>query len=171
VAVRVRFGRSAPRTARLRRRPDARSAVRFLTDALPLDDPARIPTPDPAIERKERVKRGTIMAILAVLFVVGLTGSIFGPRGDLDVRRAKLERDRLQAEVDAQQLKVMALRKEVQRLEADPFATERIAREKLGYVREGEITFILPGDAAPPPGSIHAAPPKDTGSSAAAGPG
>ena len=43
--------------------------------------------------------------------------------------------------------RVHELRHDVERLRRDTFARERLAREELGYSREGEVIFLL---AEPP---------------------
>ncbi len=82
---------------------------------------------------------GTVVALLAVL-------SALDPRGlrrhlalSREVERMKAENARLARE-DAQ------LAAEVHALRTDPAAQERAVREILGYVRDGERVYVLPGD-------------------------
>lgn len=132
---------------RKRSGPDARSH-RFLPDALPLlAPPSPNHSPDPEYDRRQRLRRSTALAGFALLLVIGIVTAMFGPRGVRDVRRAMRERDELKAVLDARQESVLSLRREVQRLQEEPRAMERIARESLGYAKPGEITFVLPGEA------------------------
>ena len=51
------------------------------------------------------------------------------------------ELERTQEEIALLEEKNTALREEIRRLESDPFTLERWARERLGYVKEGETVF------------------------------
>lgn len=55
--------------------------------------------------------------------------------------RMTQELERTQAEIASLEEANAALREEIHRLEFDPFTLERLARERLGYVKEGETVY------------------------------
>ena len=127
---------------------DARPTRRFRTDARPSSEAPPSDLPDSEWERKRRLKRSGIVLLFVFAFLAGTAAALFGPRGYMDVRRSREELERLNAEVEAQQIRVKDLRAEVTQLQGNPSAVERLAREELGYVRPGEITFLLPDEEA-----------------------
>ena len=82
--------------------------------------------------------------MLVVVFVGGTAAAHFGKYGYYDLRRSQLEQQALQRDVDEQLERLLELRDEVRALEDDPRAVERIAREDFGFIRRGEIHFLLP---------------------------
>ena len=51
------------------------------------------------------------------------------------------ELERTQEEIASLEEANTAFREEIRRLESDPFTLERLARERLGYVKEGETVY------------------------------
>ncbi len=51
------------------------------------------------------------------------------------------ELDRTQEEIVSMEHENAALREEIHRLESDPLTLEALARERLGYVKEGEMVY------------------------------
>ena len=51
------------------------------------------------------------------------------------------ELKRTQTEIASLEEANAALREEIRFLESDPFTLERLARERLGYVKEGETVY------------------------------
>ena len=137
------WGRGAPSDAR----PDAF----FPSDARPAEEPAPGKAPDPDRERRRRLYRSTIALFLGTIFIAGSGAALIGNRGYLGLRRSRQELTLLQAKVDKKYAEVTELKKEVDRLNSDPRAVARIAREQLGFTKTGEVTFLLPleGDRAP----------------------
>jgi cell division protein FtsB len=131
---------------------DARPSS-FKSDAATSDDGVRLGAQrDPEIERKKTRKQRSAVVALVLVFVGGTAAALFGDRGYLDVRRQQLRFSELK-EANATRLKrVEALRHEIDRLNVDPSAVERIAREDLGFVAKDEITLLLPADPAEAPG-------------------
>ncbi|NIP83461.1 MAG: septum formation initiator family protein [Gemmatimonadetes bacterium] len=69
-----------------------------------------------------------------------------------EVRHARAERTQAEAQLAELRQEIEALRARADSLESDPAAMERIAREKFGMIREGEILYRLvpePAEAAP----------------------
>ena len=79
-----------------------------------------------------------------ILFVSGSTYALFGEDGLADRLRLTREHQRLEAEVAARETRIRRLLRVQQGLRIDPMRRERIAREQLGYVRPGEVVFLLP---------------------------
>ncbi len=90
---------------------------------------------------------------------------LYGPRGWLALRRMEREMQEKQRRVQELQQQNMQLGRRIQELKNDPAAIERLARQRMGLVRPGELVFKLPstpsstgrGAGAAPPAS--AAPP------------
>ncbi len=151
LSVRFSWGGRGKRLS-FRRRPrraDARRAVRFLTDARPAEHLHRGQKESQPGDIRERVRTGSIAVGLLAVFAFGALISIFGARGFQDVRWSHREYEDLRARVEAQQEKVVALRRATQRLRDDPTSMEGIAREQLGYARPGEVIFLLPREDSP----------------------
>lgn len=51
------------------------------------------------------------------------------------------ELDRTRAEIVSLEQANATLREKIHRLESDPYALEELARERLGYVKEGETVY------------------------------
>jgi len=124
---------------------DARPTL-YPTDAASENGARPGGAPDPVIQRRQvRNQRGVVLALVLV-FLGGTAAALFGDRGYLDLRRQQQSFRELADLHAANQLRVEALRRDIERLKTDPAAIERIARENLGYVAAGELTLLLPGD-------------------------
>jgi cell division protein FtsB len=102
----------------------------------------------PARTRHEPVSlRKRILLTVALCAILALVGrSILGDRGLFEVWRKKTSFQQLTGEVQALRDQNTSLRHQIEALRHDPLAIERIAREELGYVRPGEITFVIRED-------------------------
>jgi cell division protein FtsB len=129
------------------RASDARPLGPGASDAVAADEFERAGDPSPEATRRRRRRRNAFVAGLVAVFVAGVFTAIFAERGWLDVRAERAELARVEGEFVAQQQRVANLRAEVERLKRDPRAIERIAREKLGYARPGEIVVVTRGAA------------------------
>lgn len=88
---------------------------------------------------------------LLTLLALTLTArAIVGERGLLDARRSLNELARAQAEVEKWRARNAWLEARIKALREDPATIESMARERLDYVRPGEITFLFPQDPAAP---------------------
>lgn len=91
-------------------------------------------------------KKIIVLAVACVLLILIVT-ALFGKKGVMDLRRSRrtlaayTERIR---ELEAQRDRLEA---EIRRLENDPRAVEKAAREKLGLAAPGEKVVV---DPAPP---------------------
>ncbi|HKN20991.1 MAG TPA: septum formation initiator family protein [Terracidiphilus sp.] len=90
---------------------------------------------------------GTVVAVALALLV---TWHVIYGRHGISVWQQKRAEDRaLQQEIKNLQQENAQMRQQVQRLQSDPEAIEREAREKLHYAKPGDVIVSLP---APPPG-------------------
>jgi len=86
-----------------------------------------------------------------VVLVVGIF-AIFLPTlitnyRELDALREQELQQRRQLQEARDRYRELAAEK--QELESDPERVELLARDKLGYVREGEVVYIFPSPPAP----------------------
>jgi cell division protein FtsB len=98
----------------------------------------------PDVARRARLRRQLLRLLCGLVFASGAVYALLGENGLFERRRLAGERERLEAEVADRRERVRRLEQERDALRADPFARERIAREQLGYVRPGEVVFLLP---------------------------
>jgi cell division protein FtsB len=77
-------------------------------------------------------------ALLLVLFVFG---AVFGDRGLVDLQRLRAEQKQLERIAFQQQQTNAQLREHLHRLRTDDRYLERWARERLGWVKPGEIIY------------------------------
>ena len=87
-----------------------------------------------------------LLATLCIALLAAFAGYkvVFGPNGTLVYKSKKAELQRLQQEIEEQAARHERLESEVKALQTDPKAIEREAREKLGFVKPGEIVLVQP---------------------------
>jgi len=91
-----------------------------------------------------RPYRWALRILLAATFAAGigyLPLRVIGGGGLARERRLSADLEKLRAQVEAQRLVNTRLREKATALRLDPKAMERVARDELGWVREGEIVF------------------------------
>lgn len=92
---------------------------------------------------------GTGVAVILALLVTWHV--IYGNHG-LSVWQQKRAEDRaLKQEIKALQQENAQMREQIERLNSDPDAIEREAREKLHYAKPGEVIVTLPGQSQAQP--------------------
>lgn len=80
--------------------------------------------------------------IMPTLLGLALYFVIFGGEFSLfDLRRARAERAAAEFELDSLRLEIDSLRKWRDALEGDSATIERIARERYGMIRDGEVLY------------------------------
>ncbi len=109
-----------------------------------------------AASREGRPVRSVTVA--AVLFLVLLL-AVAGARSYHDLSRARERQAELQTKVDQTQARIEELRRRIERLRHDPVLLERLAREDLGLVEDGDTVVVLPRGNEP---AAHPAPPSRT---------
>jgi cell division protein FtsB len=143
---------------RLLRRSGGPSLERDENDARPVAEHVRQRQTDPALLRRRKLRRRTLVATLSAVCLAGTVVAVIGEGGFVDGRRIEAEIESLVRLVAEREAAVERLEAEIRRLEADPLARERLAREQLGFLRPGEVGVLLPRererawDVLPPPG-------------------
>jgi cell division protein FtsB len=93
------------------------------------------------------VKKKIFVLGVACLLLIMIVTALFGKKGVMDLRRARrtlaVRAEKIRT-LEAERAKLEA---EIGRLESDPRAVEKPAREKLGLVEPGEKVVV---DPAPP---------------------
>lgn len=80
--------------------------------------------------------------IMPTLLGLALYFAIFGGEFSLvDLRRARAERDAAERELDSLRMEIDSLRAWKHALESDSVTIERIARERYGMIRDGEVLY------------------------------
>ena len=101
------------------------------------------------LDRQQAIRRASFLAL--GLVAAGLTvRAVIGEGGLMDAHRARVELARIHAEVEKWEQRNAVLEARIRALRTDPSAIERIARERLDWVRPGEITYLFPYDASIP---------------------
>jgi cell division protein FtsB len=94
--------------------------------------------------------------LLAAAGSIGML--IFGQRGILELRRLRQEGTTLTRSNDALREHNQLLQRQIGSLRDDPAAVERVARERLGMIKDGEVVYYLPDKAPAPPVAPPVAP-------------
>lgn len=115
---------------------------------------------DPKQFRLKPILYTSVVVILVALAIDG----IFGPHGFVATYRLRLQVQQNQRKTEQLIRENQQFSSQVQQLKSDPSAIERVAREKMGLVKPGELVFKLqqkPGAAssALPPVRRNAAAP------------
>lgn len=82
------------------------------------------------------------LMVFALFFVMVLV-AVFHKDGILTVNEFREEQSKLVADNQALAQENRRLAEEIEELKSDPFAIEKIAREKLNLVRPGETVYQL----------------------------
>jgi cell division protein FtsB len=127
--------------------------------ATPASRPAtggiRVRRPAGTTDSRSRRRRMLTVALFAGLVFL-LINAIVGENGYLATLQLRRTEAALTASVATVRLENQRLRDERIRLESDPDTIERTIRERLGYIRPGEVTVVV--HDAPPVSSITPAP-------------
>jgi cell division protein FtsB len=99
--------------------------------------------------RRQRGSSGRRTAALTALVVAVAAGlAVYGGNGALRVRAMQAEIQALEREVSTLRARTATLTATVDKLRNDPSYIEKLAREDLGYVREGETVLKFPATKA-----------------------
>jgi cell division protein FtsB len=109
--------------------------------------------------RRFALRRHGVRFLIGLAIAAELSVVLFGVNGYRDWQRLRREAVERRAAVALQREKVVSLERLVDDLGRAPYARERIAREELGLVGQGEIHFLLPGTERVAPGLETLAPP------------
>jgi cell division protein FtsB len=111
-----------------------------------------------AIGKRERMDHKAIMqgvtvrialSVFGLLTVAMLLLAIFDDKGAVGVYGQSLKLKAIQTENQSLESEIKNLNHDIDDLENNPAAIEKIAREKQGLVKPGEIILVLPNDSEP----------------------
>ena len=88
-------------------------------------------------------RRPRALGVAAVLLMAVALGA-YGTRAVLRVSEMRREMDAMERDLVTLRARTDELTKTVDRLRTDPSYIEKLAREELGYVREGETVLKFP---------------------------
>ncbi|MGE5345503.1 MAG: FtsB family cell division protein [Acidithiobacillales bacterium] len=109
------------------------------------EEPPEEPERAPAARPEPSAVKPASYFLLSLVFSALLLALFFvGDRGFLQIRRQRTQLRSAQDEVAKLDAENRKLEAEVAALKNDPHALEKIAREKLGLVRPGEVVVVLP---------------------------
>ena len=94
------------------------------------------------------MKKKILLIGFACLLVILIVTALFGKKGVMELRRSRRVLARQAETIRALEEERTRLEAEILRLERDPRAVEKQAREKLGLIAPGEKVVVAPG---PPP--------------------
>jgi len=107
-------------------------------------------TPAPT-QAKLPLGRRIVIFVVAAAALAVLIGTAMGDRGYLEVRRRREAFEEMQREVARLQAENNALLADISALKTEPYVVEKLAREKLGYARPGEVIYLFPPRQAATP--------------------
>lgn len=88
--------------------------------------------------------RGNARYFFALIFCLLLLQDVFGAHGLMAMHRSKAQIEAIQAKLDKLDQENRDLQQRIQNLKTDPSAIEKIARDRMGLARPGELIFSLP---------------------------
>jgi cell division protein FtsB len=146
--------------SRIRVLPRSESSLRTLVERAPeaeafadrLMEKSR-----PALTWFYAVRRKSATAAVMVITVWLFVHVMFGANGMVVFRQKRAEFKSLQTEIGVLEKENDSYSKQINSLNTDPKAIEKEAREKLHYMRPGEIVYISPAPVTPPSRDTKAA--------------
>lgn len=97
-------------------------------------------------------RRRLTLALLCLVISIFSARSFFGEGGLLSLSRQKKELETMRIAVESSRERNQHLQAEIADLRNGHAAIERLARERLGYIAKGEVTYLFPeGSSDPPP--------------------
>ena len=88
------------------------------------------------------MRRRLVGGVVLVLIAVGLV--MYGGSSLVRVHQMRAEIEAMEKDVQALRVQTEQLAATVERLRTDPIYLEKLAREELGFVREGETILKFP---------------------------
>lgn len=84
----------------------------------------------------------------ALIFCLLVLQDVFGAHGLMAMHRSKAQIDAIQSKLAKLDQENRDLQQRIQNLKTDPSTIEKIARDRMGLARPGELIFSLPPKAA-----------------------
>jgi cell division protein FtsB len=99
------------------------------------------------------------MATITVAVLAGLlfVHVMFGANGMIVYKQKRAEYESLQKRILVEQKENELYTQQIKGLQTDEKAIEKEAREQLHYARPGEVVYVPPTPANPPPPANHSA--------------
>ena len=88
--------------------------------------------------------RRIVVLVVAAAALAVLIGSAMGERGYIEVARRDAAGADMKRQVEQLQADNAAMLADITALKRDPHVIEKLAREKLGYARPGEVIYLFP---------------------------
>ena len=95
-------------------------------------------------------RRKALNLLLGFAAAVLMIDALVGEKGLLETLRARRTYARAEASLNAMRAENARRREEMRRYKEEPAAIESLAREELGFIRPGELLFIV-RDVTPAP--------------------
>lgn len=112
---------------------------------------------EPFVQSMYAIRRRIATGAVAILAVWLFLHVMFGANGMAVYRSKRAEYQSLQNQIGGLQKENDAYTKQVSELKSDPQRIEKEAREQFHYARRGEVVYVAPEAAAPPPQANHSA--------------
>ena len=106
-------------------------------------EPLRRKRVQPAPAIAPTLRRKVLNGLLAFAAAVLLIDALVGEKGLLESLRARRAYDEAQASLNAVRAENARLLEEMRRYSESRAAVEALAREELGYIKPGEVLFIV----------------------------
>lgn len=97
-------------------------------------------------QRQTMTRKRLILIVTLIVLVAGFV--LLAPYGVVTRVRLTSDTTDLYVLFSEQELKSDSLRSVIRKLETDTTEIERLARERYGYIREGEQVFVISTDSA-----------------------
>jgi len=94
------------------------------------------------------VRKKILLIAFACLLVIMIVTALFGKKGVMELRRSRRVLAERTERIRTLEAEMSRLETEVLRLERDPRAVEKQAREQLGLIEPGEKVVVVPGPPA-----------------------
>jgi len=95
-------------------------------------------------DRSQPFFRRNARYFFALAFFLLLLQDVFGTHGLVAMRRSKAQIQAVQAQIQQLDQENQELQQRIHSLKTDPAAIEKIARDRMGLARPGEIIFQIP---------------------------
>jgi cell division protein FtsB len=101
-------------------------------------------SPSPGVSRGESsLKRKALSLALFIILASSILNALFGDRGFIEMLKARQQLQALEHEIRDTKVENQRLLEEIRALKTSPLAIERLAREKLGLVKPGEVILLI----------------------------
>lgn len=95
-------------------------------------------------DESQRFFRRNARYFFALAFFLLLLQDVFGTHGLVAMRRSKIQIQAVQAQIQQLDQENQELQQRIHSLRTDPAAIEKIARDRMGLARPGEMIFQIP---------------------------